>query len=423
MSPPGIPPSVPRPALTPTPAPTPKVGPAKKADSTAPPSPPSSAVPDSSPKDSYAQAKETSTPAETPRANKTREHSAKDFKAGLHKGRGRQTPTPTPAPTPTAGPTPPPVRQNAQDTANPDPWCRSGDTASQSPTPEHQTQPTPKSTKTPPATPTPSSGSEALKAAGQVALGVGAVVAGAAVAVAGALAAIGVVGAGTVKAVEGLSSIVAGGAAGATSTSPAPRGPESMTPPSGTEPTGGETQPPAVSPGERASQKAGVNLQPRMPGGAGGHWPVIDQVRDSTIPQQANPVGCGHACVEMVLKDRGIDVSQQTVSQLLGDRPTLEQSLVKALTEFDTDKSRLWKGASVDPEHPASLKILNKSGSWVAQMWDGPGSKMGHWVAVEGIDKEGRILIKDPWDGTRYKMTEADFRNAWTGFSVWSEKR
>ncbi|MCD9571447.1 papain-like cysteine protease family protein [Pseudomonas protegens] len=71
-------------------------------------------------------------------------------------------------------------------------------------------------------------------------------------------------------------------------------------------------------------------------------------------------------------------------------------TLANKLNKFDSG----WAGNTVDA---SSFNALNKTGSWSAMMW-GSGNKTGHWVVVDGVDSAGRVLIKDPFNGTQYKQ-------------------
>jgi ABC-type bacteriocin/lantibiotic exporter with double-glycine peptidase domain len=52
----------------------------------------------------------------------------------------------------------------------------------------------------------------------------------------------------------------------------------------------------------------------------------------------------------------------------------------------------------------------------------GKKNKIGRWVVVDGLDDAGRVMIRDPWQATRYKMDLPEFQNTWTGYSVWGNK-
>jgi len=51
-------------------------------------------------------------------------------------------------------------------------------------------------------------------------------------------------------------------------------------------------------------------------------------------------------------------------------------------------------------------------------MWDS-GNKVGHWVVVKGTDDLGKVIINDPFKGTRYTMTIDEFKDTWNGYSVY----
>ncbi|NJQ96528.1 MAG: hypothetical protein HC784_00160 [Hydrococcus sp. CSU_1_8] len=48
-----------------------------------------------------------------------------------------------------------------------------------------------------------------------------------------------------------------------------------------------------------------------------------------------------------------------------------------------------------------------------------PGARLGHLVVVDGCDELGRICIRDPWDGTKYKMEPEEFLQYWTQMGIY----
>ena len=44
-------------------------------------------------------------------------------------------------------------------------------------------------------------------------------------------------------------------------------------------------------------------------------------------------------------------------------------------------------------------------------------------VVVDGIDETGKILIRDPWDATSYKMDREEFINSWNSQAIYSLRR
>jgi len=63
------------------------------------------------------------------------------------------------------------------------------------------------------------------------------------------------------------------------------------------------------------------------------------------------------------------------------------------------------------------FETLNNTGSWAAVLWE-VGAGIGQMVLVDGLDEAGYVLIRDPWDGTRYRMTREDFLKYWTTQAV-----
>jgi filamentous hemagglutinin len=59
------------------------------------------------------------------------------------------------------------------------------------------------------------------------------------------------------------------------------------------------------------------------------------------------------------------------------------------------------------------LEVLMSTGAWIAELRE-PGARLGHLVVVDAFDALGRILIRDPWDGTKYKMDKEEFLQYWT---------
>ena len=143
--------------------------------------------------------------------------------------------------------------------------------------------------------------------------------------------------------------------------------------------------------------------------GAGGTWNALDEIASPNVVKQSTPTACGAACGEMLLRDRGVLTSQVD----LGTELTSMNSLARKLNTVDSG----WVGNAVDV---SSFNALNKTGSWSAMMWDS-GSNIGHWVVVDGVDDAGKVLIRDLFNGTQYKMGVEDFKGVWNGHSVYKQ--
>ncbi|MBE9126929.1 MULTISPECIES: papain-like cysteine protease family protein [unclassified Coleofasciculus] len=158
--------------------------------------------------------------------------------------------------------------------------------------------------------------------------------------------------------------------------------------------------------------------------GAGGNWPVIDEILDPSVIEQQGDLSCGIACGAMLLKDRKINSSQSAIETITGI-PVSCQVLAIALNTLDPDPSRQWEGGSLElpgATHSQLFEILNTTGSWAAVLWE-MGAGIGHLVVVDGIDAAGYALIRDPWQGSRYRMTIDNFLKYWTTEAVFSRSQ
>ncbi|KYC40619.1 hypothetical protein WA1_26245 [Scytonema hofmannii PCC 7110] len=170
------------------------------------------------------------------------------------------------------------------------------------------------------------------------------------------------------------------------------------------------------------NQNQPQEYQPSL-SGAGGNWQVIDEVVDPKVVKQQDGLSCGPACAEMLLKDRGINVNQTMIAEHTGV-PLDSRTLALVLNALDTESSRKWMGGCLTiPGATESqlLNTLNTTGSWAALLKQlRPLVKLSHVVIVDGIDNTGYILIRDPWEGTRYKMRREDFLFHWTTDAIFS---
>ncbi len=150
--------------------------------------------------------------------------------------------------------------------------------------------------------------------------------------------------------------------------------------------------------------------------GAGGNWQVIDEVDDPTVIKQQDRLSCGPACAEMLLREQGINhIGQEKIAAVRGT-PVTVPGLAETLNELDPSDSRQWVGGGLEIPGASSaevLEVLMTTGFWIAELRE-PGARLGHLVVVDGFDGLGRILTRDPWDGTKYKMETEEFLQYWT---------
>lgn len=153
--------------------------------------------------------------------------------------------------------------------------------------------------------------------------------------------------------------------------------------------------------------------------GAGGRWRVIDEVVDPRVVRQQSKLSCGPASAEMLLRDRGItNINQAAIENLTGV-PTTAQDIAEALKELTMVSFPPWQAGFIDAPTPLAAfnLLLNTQKSWMGQMKEF-GNKIGHLVVVDGVDRTGFVLIRDPWEGTSYKMEIDEFLNFWTQIAV-----
>lgn len=157
-------------------------------------------------------------------------------------------------------------------------------------------------------------------------------------------------------------------------------------------------------------------MEPEQVSGAGGDWQVIHEVIDRSVVRQRNKLACGIACGEMLLRDRGIEDVDQ--ARLARDTkvPVSCGGLARTLNTVSPKGVGVWIGGSLRIPKASDVElfeVLNSTGSWAAVLRQ-PLARYGHIVIADGIDVTGRVLIRDPWEGTRYRMEMQEFLNYWT---------
>ncbi len=152
--------------------------------------------------------------------------------------------------------------------------------------------------------------------------------------------------------------------------------------------------------------------------GAGGNWTRYGEKFDASIVKQTTGVSCMSAAGEMLLRRRGIFVSQDQIRDIIGE-PSYVRALADCLNGFDTsDDEKVWYGISTDDE---GLERLLRHGNMVIVLLEQPFA-MGHAVVVEGRTETGAFQILDPFDQTSYNMSIDDLLEYWGGEVVtrWS---
>jgi filamentous hemagglutinin len=142
--------------------------------------------------------------------------------------------------------------------------------------------------------------------------------------------------------------------------------------------------------------------------GAGGFWKVINERKDASVVKQLTPFSCVAAVGEMLLRERGIEMTQTEIIDIIGEASTTKE-LANLLNEKDTTFDEKWHGVIVAVKY---LEKIARKSSFGAVLREG--SALGHLVLAESLS-ENLLTIKDPWDATKYEMTVVEFLNVWNG--------
>ena len=133
------------------------------------------------------------------------------------------------------------------------------------------------------------------------------------------------------------------------------------------------------------------------------------------VERQLDSIACGFACAVMLAADRGVMIQQVELLRrwrwahmsgtILGSLSP--ESLARLLTE---ELGRgVWKGGDTSLAAPADVFEALASRSWAALLGAG---RLGHWVVVDGRDRHGRVLVRDP-EGLRSTWPMRAFLEAW----------
>lgn len=136
--------------------------------------------------------------------------------------------------------------------------------------------------------------------------------------------------------------------------------------------------------------------------GAGGNWERIGEKFDSSVIKRADSLACVSAVGEMLLRSRDFGISQTEIAKFIG-KPANSEKLAEYFNSLEISEND-WIGGFFDVKY---LEKIIATGTWGAVLREG--SPLGHMVLVEGIDRNGLIKIKDPFDQTSYRMPKRTF--------------
>ncbi len=149
--------------------------------------------------------------------------------------------------------------------------------------------------------------------------------------------------------------------------------------------------------------------------GSLGDWEKINEVFDNSIVKQMDET-CVSAVGEMLAKHYKLNVSQSEILENIGILSNSD-GLATFLNTKETNNNVKWEGGGWDIETPQDvLKWLlenNKIGAMLRNK-----SAKGHAVFIDGLDEDGLVIVKDPFDQTAYKMRIGKFADVLSEF-VW----
>jgi ABC-type bacteriocin/lantibiotic exporter with double-glycine peptidase domain len=136
-----------------------------------------------------------------------------------------------------------------------------------------------------------------------------------------------------------------------------------------------------------------------MKAGAGGYWKRHNEKFDSQIVQQINEASCVSAVGEMMAQRFGLNLTQEKFLEKLGNWSN-SRDLAKVLNQFDLTNK--WLGG-----HPPNMleytQFLLENCVPICAIFR-EGNPLGHAVLIEGLNENGMVIIKDPFDQTEYLM-------------------
>lgn len=145
-------------------------------------------------------------------------------------------------------------------------------------------------------------------------------------------------------------------------------------------------------------------------------WPRVPLPTVRKVVRQRTALGCGAACVVMLLDDRGIVSEYEDVA----DRLMMPSRPRDLASELGLRSGRRWQGGSLPPAHDVTWELLHllsrTRGTWAALLEPSGLGTVGHWIVVDGVSQDGLVLVRDP-AGESYGLPLASFVDMW-GYTV-----
>jgi hypothetical protein len=160
----------------------------------------------------------------------------------------------------------------------------------------------------------------------------------------------------------------------------------------------------------------------------GGRWPRRNERQDPDAIRQETPDFCGCACGLIVLKRLGISpLPTQTALWERGGSTLFSVATLSHVLneEFSIHSaSGVWKGQGIVPapgrDWPTVFRELGRATDWIAHLRE-TGARVGHLVVVSHADSES-VRLLDPWIGSAYEMSVAEFLDYWNFEAVYLKR-
>lgn len=122
----------------------------------------------------------------------------------------------------------------------------------------------------------------------------------------------------------------------------------------------------------------------------------------------------------MLANHHGLKINQNEILENIGDWSN-SVALADFLNSKETGNDVEWIGGGFggDERHIDAITKQNKV--WAVMLRDGQAA--GHAVLITGRDRQGRIIVKDPFDQTTYKMETTELYNVLSEFVLRRKKQ
>jgi predicted double-glycine peptidase len=164
-----------------------------------------------------------------------------------------------------------------------------------------------------------------------------------------------------------------------------------------------------------------TTLKPKLGSGTGGVLKYLKVLSRNVYAQEHN-MSCAAACIRQLAKDKGIEITEETIRALARtteETGTFPDGILNALKKIFKDKE-VEAGIFYDPKisDVDMARIVSNDGSWISIIR--PHNGKPHAIIIDRI-VDGKVYIKDPWsiegigkgNGVEAIIDEKEFATIW----------